>query len=169
MSSQNEKCAKKVSDKESFTFSLGSKAIKKEEVKYSGMKLRRRQARKLSHDYLAHSQLAALDRQFQKKEEHICPICLTKFRNGQGLGGHMSRVHQGQSEIYLRKVAVREMRTFDRFIFRLAMYFMESKQTRKSQPDRAFIRRCKNKLYQFLVNEKGITEHTFVDSSLTSE
>ena len=39
----------------------------------------------------------------------------------------MSRVHQGQSEIYLRKVAVREMRTFDRFIFRLAMYFMESK------------------------------------------
>ena len=55
MSSQNEKCAKKVSDKESFTFSLGSKAIKKEEVKYSGMKLRRRQARKLSVDYLAHS------------------------------------------------------------------------------------------------------------------
>ncbi|MFN9903647.1 MAG: hypothetical protein ACK55Z_33700 [bacterium] len=23
----------------------------------------------------------------------MCPICLTKFRNGQGLGGHMSRVH----------------------------------------------------------------------------
>lgn len=81
----------------------------------------------------------------------------------------MSRVHQGQSEIYLRKVAVREMRTFDRFIFRLAMYFMQSKQTRKGQPDRAFIRRCKNKLYQFMVSEKGITEQTFVDSSLTSE
>jgi len=55
MSSHNEKFAKKVSDKESFTFSVGSKVIKKEELKYSGMKLRRRQARKLSDDYLAHS------------------------------------------------------------------------------------------------------------------
>ena len=62
LSSNNEKCQKKISDKESFTFSLGSKVIKKDEVKYSGMKLRRRQARKLSVDYLAHSQLAALDR-----------------------------------------------------------------------------------------------------------
>jgi hypothetical protein len=55
MSSQIEKGVKKVSDKESFTFSLESKVIKKNEVKYSGMKLRRRHARKLSHDYLAHS------------------------------------------------------------------------------------------------------------------
>jgi len=55
MSSHNEKFAKKVSDKESFTFSLGSKVIKKEELKYNGMRLRRRQARKLSDDYLAHS------------------------------------------------------------------------------------------------------------------
>ena len=58
-----------------------------------------------------------------KAEDHVCPKCHQKFKNGQGLGGHMSRVHQGQSVSYQRKIMVREGRTFDRMMFRCAKHF----------------------------------------------
>ena len=35
----------------------------------------------------------------------------------------MSRVHQGQSATYQRKILVREGRTFDRLMFKFAKHF----------------------------------------------
>lgn len=39
----------------------------------------------------------------------------------------MSRVHQGQSRSYIRKIQVREGRTFDRLMFRCAKFFHDIK------------------------------------------
>lgn len=92
----------------------------------------------------------------------------------------MSRVHQGQSTSYLRKIQVREGRTFDRLMFRCAKYFHDIKYNIESTDisensnhqthglgtdnnflDRAFIRRWKTKIYRFLEKERNITLATF--------
>ena len=49
-----------------------------------------------------------------------CEACNEDFLTGQALGGHMSRVHPGQSNSYARKIQRREERTFDRELLRLA-------------------------------------------------
>lgn len=94
-------------------------------------------------------------------DEHVCPICKTSFKNGQGLGGHMSRVHQGQSASYQRKIQVREERTFDRLMFRCAKHFHDIKYGIVSESnqflDRAFIRRWKTKIYRYLDKDQNIT------------
>ena len=102
----------------------------------------------------------------EKSEDHICPKCHQKFKNGQGLGGHMSRVHQGQSVSYQRKIMVREGRTFDRLMFRCAKHFHDKKynvadSADTSDMDRAFIRRWKTKIYKFLESDMKITLSNF--------
>lgn len=52
--------------------------------------------------------------------EFICSECNEFFETGQALGGHMSRVHPGQSISYARKLQRREERGFDRELLRLA-------------------------------------------------
>ena len=79
----------------------------------------------------------------------------------------MSRVHQGQSASYQRKIKVREARTFDRLMFRCAKYFHDKKYYGTSDHsacqsslfddtamDRAFIRRWKTKIYRYLEKER---------------
>jgi hypothetical protein len=107
------------------------------------------------------------------------------FKNGQGLGGHMSRVHQGQSPSYEHKILVREARTFDRLMFKCAKMFhdkaynIEGSQCQSSMQsenakqagagsghdnsflDRAFIRRWKTKIYRYLEDEEKITQANF--------
>lgn len=102
----------------------------------------------------------------EKSEDHVCPKCHQKFKNGQGLGGHMSRVHQGQSVSYQRKILVREGRTFDRLMFRCAKHFHDKKynvadSADTSDMDRAFIRRWKTKIYKFLESDMKITLNNF--------
>lgn len=78
----------------------------------------------------------------------------------------MSRVHQGQSASYQRKIMVREARTFDRLMFRCAKHYHDQKynvadSTDTSDMDRAFIRRWKTKIYKFLDTSFGITLGNF--------
>jgi len=97
----------------------------------------------------------------------------------------MSRVHQGQSPSYQRKIIVRETRTFDRLMFRCAKFFHDlhyniepegsgrtSEQGKQGQGsghsqqdmsflDRAFIRRWKTKIYKYLEQEEHITLSNF--------
>ena len=102
-------------------------------------------------------------------QRHICPICELKFKNGQGLGGHMSRVHQGQSATYQRKIQVREGRTFDRLMFKYAKHFhdihyrmfLEKQSNTDENLDRAYIRRWKTKIYKYLECQHNITQKTF--------
>ena len=78
----------------------------------------------------------------------------------------MSRVHQGQSRSYQRKIQVRQDRTFDRLIFQCAKYFHDKKVGKTnddSEIDRAFIRRWKSKIYSYLKQEKNITVDNFDD------
>ena len=46
----------------------------------------------------------------------FCIICDKSFKNGQGLGGHMSRKHPNQSDKYKRKKLIRERRNKNREI-----------------------------------------------------
>ena len=96
----------------------------------------------------------------------------------------MSRVHQGQSPSYERKILVREARTFDRLMFKLAkifhdrVYNIENSNSNdcmsinlsitadnikqngvidNSYLDRAFIRRWKTKIYRFLEKDQNVT------------
>lgn len=75
----------------------------------------------------------------------------------------MSRVHQGQSISYQRKILVREGRTFDRLMFRCAKYFHDKRYNfpPDSEMDRAFIRRWKSKIYKFLESDQKITMENF--------
>ena len=65
---------------------------------------------------------------------------------GQALGGHMSRVHPGQSNSYARKVARREERTFDRELLRLAKIQHAQMYGEDTSLDRVKIRRFKRNL-----------------------
>ena len=76
----------------------------------------------------------------------------------------MSRVHQGQSPSYQRKIIVREARSFDRLMFRCAKIFHDRNfGDGAEQPflDRAYIRRWKNKIYKYLEKEESITNENF--------
>lgn len=54
------------------------------------------------------------------RQEFVCSECRENFHTGQALGGHMSRVHPGQSSSYARKLQRRDERVFDRELLRLA-------------------------------------------------
>lgn len=76
----------------------------------------------------------------------------------------MSRVHQGKSSSYQRKIKVRQDRTFDRFIFSCAKHFHDKRVEAAdddSEVDRAFIRRWKSKIYNYLKQDKNITLDNF--------
>lgn len=50
----------------------------------------------------------------RKKQQHyktyLCPFCNKAYSNGQGLGGHISRIHHNQSEKYQEKMRIRNRR-----------------------------------------------------------
>lgn len=67
-----------------------------DDCKYSGIKEKKR-------------------RNFDNGErKYECKICTAAFDSRQGLGGHVSRIHQGQSENYNKKKAVRNRREKER-------------------------------------------------------
>ena len=90
----------------------------------------------------------------------------------------MSRKHQGQSNTYQRKMQVRDQRTFDRLMFRIAKFFHDKREQQESSKweniqatsfddkkeilDRAFIRRLKSKIRNLLAQDHGIDENSFV-------
>lgn len=52
----------------------------------------------------------------QYQEDYDCKICYRKFQTGQGLGGHMSRMHPNCSEQYKSKMKIRKSRDRQRAI-----------------------------------------------------
>ena len=79
----------------------------------------------------------------------------------------MSRVHQGKSEAYQRKIVVREVRKLDRLTFQIAKALHDKKypDMSKGEIDRAFIRRWKIKIYKHLEYTHGITHKNFEEHS----
>ena len=75
-----------------------------------------------------------------------CDACNEDFQTGQALGGHMSRVHPGQSNSYARKIQRREERTFDRELLRLAKIEHAQMYGEDTPLDRVKIRRFKRNL-----------------------
>ena len=46
-----------------------------------------------------------MEEDFKEEEKTLyCSICSKSFKNGQALGGHMSKRHLGESEAYQKKV-----------------------------------------------------------------
>jgi hypothetical protein len=56
----------------------------------------------------------------QYQENYDCNICHRKFQTGQGLGGHMSRMHPNCSEQYKSKMKIRKSRDKQRAILQEA-------------------------------------------------
>jgi hypothetical protein len=52
----------------------------------------------------------------QYQDDYDCKICFRKFQTGQGLGGHMSRMHPNCSEQYKSKMKIRRSRDRQRAI-----------------------------------------------------
>ena len=50
----------------------------------------------------------------------LCPHCRKTFEKPQALGGHMSKAHQGMSQRYANKMAVREARAPERLLLKKA-------------------------------------------------
>lgn len=76
-------------------------------------------------------------------QDFTCKECKENFHTGQALGGHMSRVHPGQSTSYANKLKRRDERVFDRELLRLAK-IMHAQQVSPDAPlDRVKIRRFK--------------------------
>jgi hypothetical protein len=78
------------------------------------------------------------------------------FDTGQALGGHMSRVHPGQSRSYARKVQRRKEREFDRELLRLAKEMHLRNFPRAAELDRVKIRRYK-KIFRKLIADNRLT------------
>lgn len=61
-------------------------------------------------------------------KKFICKLCSSTFNTGQGLGGHVSRIHQGQSENYNKKKATRQKREEERkILYTIKKTIVESK------------------------------------------
>jgi hypothetical protein len=78
--------------------------------------------------------------------DFVCSECNEFFESGQALGGHMSRVHPGQSTSYARKLQRRDERCFDRELLRLAKIRHAETQGANAALDRVKIRRFKKEI-----------------------
>jgi hypothetical protein len=92
------------------------------------------------------------------QQEFICKECNENFHTGQALGGHMSRVHPGQSSSYARKLQRRDERVLDREFLRFAK-IMHAEQAEKGAPlDRVKIRRFKKMIRQAVMRGERYIE-----------
>jgi len=81
-----------------------------------------------------------------------CSTCDEHFSTGQALGGHMSRVHPGQSNSYARKIQRREERAFDRELLRLAKVKHAEEFGEDASLDRVKIRRFKKQIRSLIAS-----------------
>jgi hypothetical protein len=88
-------------------------------------------------------------------ETFYCRPCDENFETGQALGGHMSRVHPGQSSSYARKVQRRKEREPDRELLRLAKEMHARNFPKAGELDRVKIRRYK-KIFRRLIQDKKL-------------
>ena len=82
----------------------------------------------------------------QNPEQFICKSCNEEFGTGQALGGHMSRVHPGESKSYQKKLQRRDERHFDRALLRYAKQMHEERFGPNAALDRVKIRRYKKQI-----------------------
>ena len=68
--------------------------------------------------------LSKLSKKISKTPKNVgktqCPHCRRTFEKAQSLGGHMSKAHQGMSQIYANKMAIREARAPKRLLLKKA-------------------------------------------------
>lgn len=79
-------------------------------------------------------------------EQFICKSCNEEFGTGQALGGHMSRVHPGESKSYQKKLQRRDERHFDRALLKYAKKMHEEHFGPNATLDRVKIRRYKKQI-----------------------
>ncbi|MCQ2817248.1 MAG: C2H2-type zinc finger protein [archaeon] len=74
-------------------------------------------------------------------KSYLCPYCNKPFEKGQGLGGHMSRLHPGQSEKYKIKMRIRNNREDQRkmlFDLKKKYYQMHNPEDKRDEEDSNF-------------------------------
>lgn len=92
-------------------------------------------------------ELRIVNRKSLKEPDFQCKTCREVFPTGQALGGHMSRVHPGQSTSYAKKLQRRDERSFDRELLRLAKIMHSEEHKGKDVAiDRVKIRRFKKQI-----------------------
>lgn len=100
-----------------------------------------------------------------------CTICCKLFSTGQGLGGHMSRIHPNKSEKYKLKRTIRESRTdyrntiIDAKRKILAKYGYDFDEMRKERKNKQVI---KNILFKYNKEYKKLTKEikeSFINSN----
>jgi hypothetical protein len=75
-----------------------------------------------------------------------CEKCKEIFKTGQALGGHMSRVHPGESRAYNSKIQRREEREYERWLLQKAKKRFYTEFGKEFPLDRVKIRRFKKEL-----------------------
>lgn len=87
-----------------------------------------------------------------------CKLCDKKFTR-QGLGGHMSRAHPGQSEDYKRKKETRKNREEQLELLRLAQKVYKvrtgQKNIRGTEMNRTKLNRIRDEIKQFYQDNPG--------------
>lgn len=61
----------------------------------------------------------------KQEQEWSCSLCKKKFRTFQAKGGHMSKVHQGESKSYNKKMTTYKSRMYERELLKRAQKQLE--------------------------------------------
>ena len=100
----------------------------------------------------------SLGRNKQKHfKTYLCEFCNKAYSNGQGLGGHISRIHPNQSYKYKDKIRIRNERTAKR----KRLLDIKRKLFKKYSMDYDYLseRKEKNKIQKFLQEHKDEYRH----------
>ena len=104
------------------------------------------------------SAFKSLGRNKQKHfKTYLCEFCNKAYSNGQGLGGHISRIHPNQSYKYKDKIRIRNERTAKR----KRLLDIKRKLFKKYSMDYDYLieRKEKNKIQKFLQEHKDEYRH----------